>query len=197
LAHVKELDERKYVNSIKIVSIYSGLSVCQRYIENTKKIELNYFIINIILFMNKFYKKIKNDLITTKNKHESWIKIRDEYINNCKKYNIEWEKVKDAFILEDENMEKYLWENFNNEFLSDIKNFINKQSPNQYVSIYSNPIKNFDNFNKSRKRILKYKKYKLFESYNNIRNEFDKKGINIMIFNKYHNDKNIIELQFI
>jgi hypothetical protein len=147
--------------------------------------------------MNKFYKKIRKNLLITKNNHELWIKERDEYIKNCKNYNIEWEKVKDAFILGDEDVEKYLWENFNNDFLHDIKNFINKQSPEQYISIYSNPMKDLDNFNKSRKRIWKYKKYKLFESFNNIRNEFEKKGINIMIFNKYHNGKNLIEVQIL
>jgi len=151
--------------------------------------------------MNKFYKKILKEATKKSNKHQEWIIKRDDYISKCSKYNIEWEKVKDAFILQDENMAEYLWKNHDNEFLKEIKYFIDQPSPSIVLSIYSNPVfalqKNPDTFSKARKRVWKYKKYKIFESYNNIKKEFEKKQKNIMLFSKYHNGKNIFEIQII
>jgi hypothetical protein len=147
--------------------------------------------------MHKFYKKINKDLKNKRKNHDEWIIIRDKFISKCLDYNISWEKVKDAFILLDEEAEKYLWSNFNNEFLVEIKNFIDKPSPSEIITILSNPIKDFNNFASNRKRIWKYKKLKFFESYDNIKEMIETLNFNIMLFNKYHNGKNIIEIQII
>jgi hypothetical protein len=144
----------------------------------------------------KFYKKLIRDAITISKKHNEWIKVRDDYIKKCSTFNIDWNKVKDAFILQDEIAEEYLWNNFNNDFLKEIKEFINVPSPSLIISIYSNPVKNIENYSKTRKRVWWYKKLKIYESLENINKELEE-NFNVMVFNNYHNNKCKIEIQII
>jgi hypothetical protein len=144
----------------------------------------------------KFYKKLIRDSITVSKNHNEWIKVRDDYIKKCSKYNIDWNKVKDAFILQDEIAEEYLWKNFDNDFLKEIKGFINTPGPSIIISIYSNPVKNIENYSKTRKRVWRYKKLKFYESFNNINKKLEEK-FNVMVFNNYHNNKTRIEIQII
>jgi hypothetical protein len=146
--------------------------------------------------MNKFYNKLFNDANTAFNKNKDWMNKRDEYIAKCSIFNIDWSMVKDAFILQDEIAEEYLWKNYNNDFLNEIKHFINSPSPSIVISIYSNPIKNIESYSNSRKRMWKYKKIKINESLDELKEKLEKK-CNVMIFNNYNNSKPCIEIQII
>ena len=143
-----------------------------------------------------FYNKLLNDAKILSNKHNEWIKLRDDYISKCSTYNIDWNKVKDAFILQDEIAEEYLYNNFDNNFLQELKDFINNPSPSIVISIFSNPLKNIEKYSMKKKRVWLYKKLKLYESLEKINEKLEEK-FNIMIFNNYHNSKIRIEVQII
>ena len=146
--------------------------------------------------MYKFHNKLINDVNTIFKKHQDWLKVRDEYITKCYTFNIDWNKVKDAFILQDEIAEQYLWNNFDNIFLKEIKSFINSPSPSVVLYIYSNPVKNIESYSISMKRIWKYKKLKIYESLDKLKEKLEKK-FNVMVFNNYNNIKPCIEIQII
>ena len=80
--------------------------------------------------------------------------------------------------------------------MKEIKSFINSPSPSVILDIYSNPVKNIESYSISMKRIWKYKKLKIYESLDKLKEKLEKK-FNVMVFNNYNNIKPCIEIQII
>ena len=130
--------------------------------KKTEHFYLNKFILKI---MDLFIDNVKKDLLFHYEKHKQWLFLRDSIIKECYEKNIDWNKVKDAFLFNDENAIDYLIKNCEKDYYNKLIIFFEKEVPSEVINIISRPVNLNNKISKNRKRCWKYNNFEIKTPY--------------------------------
>jgi hypothetical protein len=140
--------------------------------------------------MELFIDTIKKDSQFYYEKHNQWLLLRDSIIRECYEKNIDWNKVKDAFLFNNENAINYLIDKCEKEYYDKLVTFFEKEIPSDTIEITCRPVNLNNKISKNTKRYWKYKNLEIKASLNELEKIFV-----LQVITKNLIDKKYLQIQ--